>query len=156
MTKELSADTYSSVRPFKKVARNLEIAQMFLQGCTQKDLGYIFGISQARVSQILQDDEAVRLFVETASRKMVTLLPKVLKNYEAMLDDGENPWIQLNATRDIAKNTGVAPTASTSIVVNNIMNTNNLVADAETLRILREALQPTHIIDITPEGGKEE
>jgi predicted transcriptional regulator len=130
----------------RNVSRNLEMATMYFEGAEQKEIAKKYGITQQAVSLALQTDECVKHFIDHASRHQATLLPRVTRCYEKFLTSDDES-IQLKACQDITKNTGVAPTHSSTTTINNIMQQNNVIFDPEILQALKSAMAPKLTID---------
>lgn len=124
--------------------RNVEMAALVVQGMAQKDIAKQYGISQQAVSKALATDDAVKHFIDTATRQQAELLPRVMENYREFLDPErcDDKTIRLKASQDIARNVGIAPSHAQSITINNIMQTNNIMADPEIMQALKQALLP--------------
>lgn len=128
--------------------RNLNMAVMLIAGKNQTDIAKEFGLSQQAVSKALRSDESVKYLIDTSTRMLATMLPKVTANYDRLLSSADDN-IVLKANQDILKNTGITPSHTQSITINNIMQTTNIMADPEVMRALQQALAPAgDVIDI--------
>ena len=139
----------SGPRTASRVRRNLKIARMLMDGMSIEEVGSIMQLSRATVYRAMRTDEGVRHLVDTTTRAMASMLPRVKKNYEDLLESGDER-IKLDASRDVLKNVGIAPSAAPNLTITNITQNNTVVADSRAMNILREALRPKTIIDITP------
>lgn len=128
--------------------RNLQIAALHMQGMPQDKIAKKFKLTQGRISQVLKTDECVKYFIDAGTRTLASMIPKVTRNYDRMLDS-EDDSVALRANQDVLKNTGITPSHTQNITINNIMQTNNVMADPEIMQALKEALAPNReIIDI--------
>lgn len=136
-------------RTASRVHRNLKIARMLMDGMSIAEVGDIMNLSRATVYRAMRTDEGVRHLVDTTARAMASMLPRVKQNYETLLES-EDEKIKLEASRDVLKNVGIAPTSTPNTIITNITQNNTVVADSRAMNILREALRPKTLIDITP------
>jgi len=122
-----------------------------MSGMEQNEIAQKYGLTQGRISQILAEDDSVKYLISTATRAQARMLGKVIRNYDKFLDDTDDKQIQLKASQDVMRNVGITPSHTQSITINNIMQTNNIMADPEIMAALKQALQPGgDIIELEP------
>ncbi len=146
---DIPTKAMSGPRSASRVRRNLKIARMLMDGMAIEEVADIMHLSRATVYRAMRTDEGVRHLVDATARSMASMLPQVKRNYEDFLT-GEDKKLRLEASRDVLRNVSISPTANTNTTINNIVQNNTIVADSRAMEVLRNALRPRTMIDITP------
>lgn len=139
----------------QRAIRDRTIAAERLNGKTYRELQEQFGLSKGTIHNILNDDE-IRDVIETGTKRMVSLVPKAVGNYEKLLDSKDEK-IQLQASRDCLQTTGIIPSHTQSTVMINILNQQVNPAQTEELAQIAAFLQhqwQTDAIDVTPDDER--
>jgi Mor family transcriptional regulator len=133
------------------VERDRTIAAERLAGKTYRELSKQFRLSKSALFRILHDDE-IRDVIETGTKQMVSLVPKAISNYQALLDSDDEK-IKLQASKDCLQTTGIIPSHTQSTVMINILNQHSTVAQREELNQIEAFLKHQwQAIDVTPDA----
>ena len=139
----------------QRAVRDRAIAAERLKGKTYRELSEQFGLSKGALGNILHDDE-IRDVIETGTKRMVSLVPKAVGNYEKLLDSADEK-IQLQASKDCLQTTGIIPSHTQSTVMINILNQQVNPTQTKELAQIAEFLQDqwqSTAIDVTPDDEK--
>lgn len=140
-----------------RVTRNVEIVDAILSGETPQEVGPKYGITDRQVYRIL-NDENYRAILEQGQREQLTMLPKANRKLNALIDS-EDEGIAFKAVAQIQKNTGITPTRTSSVYINNLVQGAQITATAApVMDMLRQALEyqrQGEVVDVTP-GGEDD
>jgi hypothetical protein len=140
----------------QRAVRDRAIAAERLKGKTYRELSEQFGLSKGALGNILNDEE-IRDVIETGTKRMVSLVPKAVGNYEKLLDSADEK-IKLQASKDCLQTTGIIPSHTQSTVMINILNQQIVPEVTKELQGIESFLrhqwgmEPT--IDVTPEDER--
>lgn len=137
----------------QRAVRDRAIAAERLNGKTYRELSEQFGLSKGALGNILNDDE-IRDVIETGTKRMVSLVPKAVGNYEKLLDSADEK-IKLQASKDCLQTTGIMPSHTQSTVMINILNQQVNPTQTKELAQIAEFLASqwqTDAIDVTPDN----
>jgi 2,4-dienoyl-CoA reductase-like NADH-dependent reductase (Old Yellow Enzyme family) len=124
-----------------------------LEGKPYQTIAEETGVSIATVSRRLAEDEA-KAILEQGQADLVEMVPTVVNNYREFLAD-EDKTIRLKASQDITKITGITPTHTQSVYINNLYQTANVIVGGPAQDALRKALGMQlglDYTDVTPEA----
>jgi len=130
----------------QRLKRDLSLAQDRIAGKTYKELAQAYGITEGRISQILNDDQ-IKGIIEEGSRQMVSLVPKAIDNYRDILTNTKDDKVKLSASKDILQSTGIAATHTTSVIIQNSFNRQSVELTPEVLSLLQSRPPARQIID---------
>jgi len=130
--KELSKDNP------ERTKRDNAIASQRLEGSSYQEIADRMNLGKTSIHRILQDDE-IKDVMETAQKKMVDMVPRVIDNYETLLVS-EDESMRLKASQDVAKNVGLAPSNARNQFIVNILDQSSNVISPEVLPFLRSML----------------
>jgi hypothetical protein len=114
--------------------RDLSLANARLTGKTYSQLAEQFNISKQRVAQILNDDE-IKDVIETGAKLYAGLIPKAVDNYRDLLDSKDEK-IKHSASKDVLTATGIQPSHTQSIVIQNSFNRNTVELTPEVVELM--------------------
>jgi len=120
-----------------KMERNVSIANDRLAGKTYVELSNKYGISQAHISRILNDDE-IKDVIETGTRQLVSRIPLAIDNYDRILNDKEHSD-HYKASKDCLQTVGILASHTSSTNITNILNVQSGPTEAQAAGI-RELL----------------
>lgn len=110
----------------KRKQRDATMAQLRLEGKSVQDIAKICNVDKSTVSRALNDDE-VKAVLESTTRHLARLTPRVFTNYELLTSEDMLGWdkkVFLEGTRDLAKILQIAPSPTSNTIIANIHNDN--------------------------------
>ena len=152
--------TMSSNNPLTKdnPARNerdCTIAQDRLKGMTYSQIAEKHGVVKSTVGNILRDDD-IKAILEQGTKELIAFIPKAVDNYNHLLTSGTEK-IQLEASRDILKTTGIMPSHTSTQFFTNIYNQTNTISmlDPRIMGVIGSALggllDSDDVIEVVPD-----
>lgn len=128
-----------------RLERDMSIANERLKGKTYSQLAREFGITKSHVGYILKDNE-VRDVIETGAKIYAALIPKAVSNYDKLLDSKDEKILHA-ASKDVLTATGIQPSHTQSIVIQNSFNRNTVELTPEVVQLMQS--RPSEpVIDI--------
>lgn len=146
---ERSAKPAKGRKPGNEIARaerNAHIADMALSGLSQSQIAARTGLHHTTISRVLSDAQ-VKDTLDSTYRYYVSLAPIVQSVFTSLIQS-DDPKISADAVKHWHAITGMAPSHSQSIVVQQIFNGQAIIASPEVLGILRAAVAPRIACDV--------
>jgi len=134
-----------------RLARNEEIIALYLEGLPQDEIASQVGLTQGRISQILNQD-VHREILEQGQRDQIRLLPKANKRLASLLDS-EDEKVALGAVQTVHRNTGITPAHTQSVFINNLLAVGQ-GSDPAFLRELGQILRAKHSLPGPSQEGE--
>jgi hypothetical protein len=120
-------------------SRNEYIVSEVLKGRSQTEIGQEVGLTQGSISKILKDDD-YRAILQAGIKQQILLIPKAHNVISRLLDD-EDSKVKLSAAKVIFHNTGVAPSHTQSVFINNLTLNQQINVDTGVRQDIARVLQ---------------
>ena len=108
---------------------------MCLQGLDQHTIAKKVGLTQQRVSQILNNEPEIKKVLEDGQKAQVLLIPLAVQKHTELLDS-EDEKIALEAAKLIYKNTGITPSHAQSVYIQNLTVSQQNIISPDILALL--------------------
>ena len=109
-----------------RAERDRTVAEDRLKGMTYAQIAAKHGIVKSTVGEILKDDD-IKAILEQGTKELIAFIPKAVDNYNHLLTS-DTEKIQLEASRDILKTTGIMPSHTSTQFFTNIYNQTNTIS----------------------------
>lgn len=128
-----------------------------LSGLTMQEIADKHGITKGTVCRILNKDE-IKEAMEQEARVFVSLIPHAVDVYKDTLLNESDRKIKLSAAKDVCQATGILPTHTPALIINNSFNQTNTELTADVVNVLSLARSNGLIPDLgfNQSGGKDQ
>ena len=143
-------------KSIQKLDKKLEMAEKKARGATTKELAMEYGVSTARISKILADQN-IQEFIEEITRAMTFNEGlKAYKNVAYAIDSYQktkDPQLRsegFKASLELMRSIGVLESKNVSVSIQNITNTQNNIVSPMMQELIQKhlGLKETKVIDV--------
>lgn len=125
--------------------RDSTIASYRAAGLTMRQIADKMGLDKATICHVINDDD-IKPLIEQEAKVLLGLVPRAVDVVRETLD-GEDNKLKYQASKDVLQSTGILPSHTQAVIIQNSFNQTNVELTPEVLSLLQSRPPASQIID---------